>query len=418
MIISKMNNRGTKIRTYISHWRNLGYDNEKRLKHAPTIARDNLKLLENCCIWLIPVIAFIMIVRCAYWGISVANILPFMLLIVEFLVMIILVREDVLLKRGIIKKNRILTRTVIFTLYLVTLYYDVVRLPEERNVLLCVFLVTYGTVFDIYPENNLKIAIGMFLLTGILEYNLESYPVFRYNMLNNVIAILIGCFVSWNKVKNKMEVLVREEYKKELQEKESQISIMMSQVQPHFLYNTLSTIRILCGIDVKKAQDSLLNFTEYIRENLDVLGSTEMIPVTQELGHVKRYVNLEQMRYGEKLQVEYDVQDVEFLIPPLTIQPVMENAIKYGAGDKRGGGTVKLMIRKEGHMNVIVVEDDGNGIDASSIEEIPLKDDGRTHIGLKNVKERVEKMADGKLDFYSRKGCGTIVTIYIPDEKD
>lgn len=69
-------------------------------------------------------------------------------------------------------------------------------------------------------------------------------------------------------------------------------------------------------------------------------------------------------------------------------------------------------------MNVIVVEDDGNGIDASSIEEIPLKDDGRTHIGLKNVKERVEKMADGKLDFYSRKGCGTIVTIYIPDEKD
>lgn len=66
------------------------------------------------------------------------------------------------------------------------------------------------------------------------------------------------------------------------------------------------------------------------------------------LGHVKRYVNLEQMRYGEKLQVEYDVQDVEFLIPPLTIQPVMENAIKYGAGDKRGGGTRKLMLLERG----------------------------------------------------------------------
>lgn len=191
---------------------------------------------------------------------------------------------------------------------------------------------------------------------------------------------------------------------------EGRIAMMVSQIQPHFLFNTLSSISQICA-DNPLAQTSLITFSEYLRVNMDSLSQKTPIPFGRELAHVQQYLWLEQLRFEEKLTVVYDIQTEDFMLPVLTLQPVVENAVRHGITRKASGGTVWIRTEPAAKGARIVVRDDGAGFDPMA-----PRTDGRSHTGLDNVRQRLAAMCGGSLTLQSALGQGTIVTIDIPGE--
>ena len=191
---------------------------------------------------------------------------------------------------------------------------------------------------------------------------------------------------------------------------EQRIKIMMTQIQPHFLFNTISTFRALCGKDPEKAAEVATKFGVYLRQNLDSLGMTGEIPFLTELEHTKMYTDIEMVRFPH-IRVEYEIADSEFSLPPLTVQPMVENAIRHGVRI-RENGIVRVVTRQVGGCHEIVIQDNGQGFEPAKTEN----DDG-SHIGISNVRERLETLCGGSLTIDSHIGRGTTVTIRIPIKK-
>ena len=185
------------------------------------------------------------------------------------------------------------------------------------------------------------------------------------------------------------------------------IRIMMSQIQPHFLYNTLSTIQVLCHMDPDRAADITNQFSLYLRQNLDSLSQPGLIPFRKELEHTKTYAKIEETRF-RNIRVEYLIEDGDFSLPPLTVQPIVENAIRYGVRI-REEGVVRVSTKRTEDCHEITVHDNGVGFDVKTLEELD-----ESHIGIRNVRERIESMCGGSLLIDSRMGEGTTVMIRIP----
>ena len=151
---------------------------------------------------------------------------------------------------------------------------------------------------------------------------------------------------------------------------ESQLELMMGQIQPHFIFNTLSSIRTLVMIDQKVAYDMLYDFSNYLRANVDNVTNLDGIQFAAEVSHIKSYVNIEKVRFGDRLNMEYDIQVDDFTVPPLSIQPLVENAIKHGIFQKTHGGTVWLRSYSEDNYNVVEVEDTGVGFSAENANRV------------------------------------------------
>ena len=192
---------------------------------------------------------------------------------------------------------------------------------------------------------------------------------------------------------------------------EQRIKIMMSQIQPHFLYNTLSSIQALCLADPEKAFDVTEKLGTYLRQNIDSLDQPQLIPFEKELEHTRVYSEIEMIRFPS-IRIEYDTRDTDFSIPALTVQSLVENAIRHGI---RGveNGIVCVSSEKEGDFYEIMISDNGRGFDVQAAENA-----SGTHIGLHNVKERIEEMCGGTLTIESITGAGTTITIRIPAEKE
>lgn len=192
----------------------------------------------------------------------------------------------------------------------------------------------------------------------------------------------------------------------ELENKNTQI--MVSQIQPHFLYNTLSVIDYLCGKDVEAARNTINAFSDYLRMNMESINSSKPVPFEKELEHTKTYLGIEKLRFSDILNIEYDIQETDFVIPPLTLQPLCENAVKHGVRGREEGGTVRISTRRNGNTIFIHVEDDGIGFDTNKDF-----DDNRIHVGIQNVQNRLQMISGGRLDITSRPGIGTIATIVL-----
>ena len=130
--------------------------------------------------------------------------------------------------------------------------------------------------------------------------------------------------------------------------------------------------------------------------------------------HVETYIELEKLRFKNKLKIEYDIRDTQFVIPPLTLQMLVENAIKHGVTIKETGGTVTISTVETEDYHILKVADDGVGFDTSK----PPADESRSHIGIINIKQRLSEMLDGSLDIESRIGEGTVATVTIPRYND
>ena len=181
----------------------------------------------------------------------------------------------------------------------------------------------------------------------------------------------------------------------------------MSQIQPHFLYNTLSTVQALCRIDPEKASEVTEKFAKYLRQNLESLDKDECIPIKKELEHTRIYSEIEMVRFPQ-IEIIYDIKDEDFSIPALSIQPMVENAIRHGVRI-REHGVVSISTDFGERFHKIVIKDNGKGFDVKSLETMES-----SHIGVKNVKERIEKMCNGVVNIESTIGEGTTITIRIP----
>jgi sensor histidine kinase YesM len=185
-------------------------------------------------------------------------------------------------------------------------------------------------------------------------------------------------------------------------------ALMLSQINPHFIYNTLSTIAAMCDTSPKQAKYLTIDFSQYLRRNIDTLSSEDLIPFEQEMDHVACYLKIEKARFRERLNVIYSIQCKDFSIPPLTVQPLVENAVKHGITKKVEGGTVKISTYDNETDYIIEIIDDGVGFDYNAAE---------MHVGLQNVRSRIATSAKGEMTVKSTIGVGTRVTIEIPKRK-
>lgn len=202
--------------------------------------------------------------------------------------------------------------------------------------------------------------------------------------------------------------LLLERREREIVEWKTQI--MLSQLQPHFLYNVLTTISSMCEMQNDTlARDVVNRFADYFRANLDSLGKEKTVPFEKELEHIKTYLWLEKIRFEDALNIRYEIGPTNFAVPSLSIQPIVENAVKHGILPKEDGGTVTIKTYETDSEYVIVVEDDGVGFDINE----PVND-GHAHVGVENVSRRLEIICKGSCEVHSIKGKGTVVTIRIP----
>lgn len=190
---------------------------------------------------------------------------------------------------------------------------------------------------------------------------------------------------------------------------ESRISTMMSQIRPHFIYNTLGSIEQLCKLDPPKAGDLVHNFAKYLRGNFGELDNPKPILMSQEMEHVHHYISIENVRFPD-MTFTFEMNSADFHIPALTIQPIVENAIKHGLMKLQKGGTIRVVSYETDTDYCISVVDDGVGFDTNALI------DERKHVGLRNIRERLKVMVNGTLEIESTVGVGTKVLITIPKE--
>ena len=200
-----------------------------------------------------------------------------------------------------------------------------------------------------------------------------------------------------------------EEKQRELQQelKDRRVSVMMSQIRTHFIFNVMTIISGLCNIDPKKADDALILFARYLRKNIAIMDRDEPILFSQELQHLEDYISLEKLRFRDKICFEKHLEIIDFKIPPLTIQPLVENAIKHGLLIPGKKGTVKLITVEEGDDVRIIIEDDGVGFESMNLE----REDA---VGIRNVRYRVENMMGGTLELISIPDQGTRAEVCLP----
>lgn len=191
----------------------------------------------------------------------------------------------------------------------------------------------------------------------------------------------------------------------------TQAAQMTVQMQPHFIFNTLSAIESLCLTDPQAAAESVENLAGYLRGNMDALTSEGLIPFDTEMHHIRQYIALEQADPSRQFSFDYELNIRDFSLPALTVQPIVENAVKHGALTRRdGSGRVMLTTEQIGRMIRITVTDNGTGND--DLTETQKEKKG---IGIESTGKRLETLCNGSLRIFSDEH-GTRAVILIPKQ--
>ena len=274
-----------------------------------------------------------------------------------------------------------------------------------------IFFPVLCTIRYCYPSFSLLTGIFSMLMMGAALFIQKAD---LNQILSVMLPLLVVCVFSYliadaglRMIRNTAKV-VEDRNEAEKAAHDMKTNIMISQIQPHFLYNTLMAITGIEG-NPPETMDAIADFGQYLRENLHILQTRDAIPFEDEIRHVQLYVSLEKLRFENELQVEMDLQETDFGIPPLTVQMLVENAIKHGVSKKTGGGTVKVKTFIEGDNYVITVEDNGVGFNAQDWDKLSTE-----HIGLRSVRDRLKEMVNGEMKVESRPNVGTWITLYIP----
>lgn len=263
-----------------------------------------------------------------------------------------------------------------------------------------------------YNEELEALMFAFLLVYAVVPILAAFVQVYAYGL--NFI-ILIGAFGSLalflemqihmsRRLARRTKQLVRAE----AEANESRVAVMVSQIQPHFLFNTLDTIYGLCDEDVEQAKAAIASFSRYLRTNLDSLKRTTPVPIETEMKHVQTYLELEQMSDAHRISYDLDMRATGFAVPTLSVQTLAENAVKHGLGAKEDGGTVRVSTDELPDEFTVTIVDDGVGFDPTALDTKGM------HVGIENTRSRLAAMCDGTLDIESEPGHGATVVMHIP----
>ena len=300
-------------------------------------------------------------------------------------------------------------------------FYDTLPVWSAVQSVICIVMIVLLALHFAKGDKNEKI-LSVFGILPMLSFILDSFGkgfgLWQGGLISEDIFILVfvvSLIVLLRVVPQNLNGAIRarelEAEKMILNAKltESRIATMISQIQPHFIYNTLGTIEQLCITEPKAASKLVRNFSLYLRGNFSELDNAKPIRFSQEMNHVKHYTDIEQVRFPD-MTIQYDLRSVEFLLPALSVQPLVENAIKHGLMGLEEGGIVTISAYETKESYVVEVTDDGVGFDMS------VGYDETKHVGIKNIRGRIEAMCGGTLTIESEIGSGTKATIKIPKE--
>lgn len=261
------------------------------------------------------------------------------------------------------------------------------------TVIIILLLIISASIYDILIDENIivkgeKISVIIFLICTILFGALSSFK--RDIEISNVQEI-----VDLNK-----------------KIRDTEFSFLNSQIQSHFIYNTLNSVQALCNTNPNRAADLIEDFSMYLRTRLEFNKMPKLIDIEDELDNIRTYLNIEKERFGSRVNFEYDLKVGDFQIPPLSVQPLVENAVKHGISMKKTGGTVRISTRSDKSNLYIIVSDNGVGFDPELLNE-------KQRIGTENIRHRLSLHLGAKLTIESKLGEGTVSTISIPiNDKD
>ncbi len=301
-------------------------------------------------------------------------------------------------------------------------FYDMIGVWAVGAVAVCAVFIVLA-LLSVRKASDKKKFLLLFVTGGILLFLADLAAVYFawwkiglaskiFFLAGFVISTLTFLMVVPKNIKaaKKAEQLEKEKITLDAELAKSRISTLMSQIHPHFVYNTLGSIEQLCELDPPKAAKLVNDFSKYLRGNFGEIDNTRLIRVSKELEHTEYYIGIEKVRFPD-IEFITEMNCCDFSIPALTIQPIVENAVKHGILKRDAGGTVKVKIYESDSSYFISVKDNGIGFDVSELG----KDN---HIGLRNIRSRLEAMCGGILHIESIVGVGTKITVEIPKEAD
>lgn len=265
-------------------------------------------------------------------------------------------------------------------------------------------------VFILFRKNidlffgKMSLAASLTPLTTFIMRLIYSGPSYN-NIAFSITAFIIFLFYE----QNKMNILVKnahelEKSKQELQENKTKL--LVAQIQPHFIYNSLMALQSKCTHD-SELYEGISSFGKYLRANLTAMTENTLIPFKDELKHIKAYLQLEKLNFGDKLKIKYDIEIDDFMVPAFCVEPLVENAVRYGIGTYKNGGLVKINVYDEPDYIKIEVWDDGSG--GNKLTDVQK---GRKSIGIENVRLRLKAMNMGELSItQGEKGTSAVILL-------
>lgn len=203
-------------------------------------------------------------------------------------------------------------------------------------------------------------------------------------------------------------IFVRRTIQQRSELRDARTTALLSQIRPHFIHNTLTSIYYLCDSDPQTAKRLVHDFNSHLRANFTSLSVKTPISFSEEMDNVRAYLSVEQVRFSDKLSVEYDTPHTAFRLPALTVQPLVENAVKHNVDSSKPPVHIRIRSFRKDNGSYVVIEDDGTGGSSSP-------EDAHSHVGLQNVADRLDILCGGTLTVTSLPEGGTVVTVFIPD---
>ena len=290
--------------------------------------------------------------------------------------------------------------------------YNFTRGPLGRfsvyvEVFYILLLAMYSIVY-IRKKNISKGIITLFMAVSVILTQIMlqlDYPNQNVPPVCAMVVLTYYFYLSAIQYNETQEELARNRLRLE----QNKTNLLMAQIRPHFINSNLAVIRSLCYEEPEKAVEMIDHFSEYLRENVKQIDDHRLVPFEAEMESVDNYLYLEMQRFQDRLCIEKDLETMDFEVPPLSIQTIVENAVRHGISMTGVKGTIWIMTRKTEDETVIIVKDNGKGFDQNKVDF-----DGVEHVGVKNVKDRFKRLLDGNVEITSKVGEGTVVTFHIP----
>lgn len=294
-------------------------------------------------------------------------------------------------------------------------------------------------MFSHLDAQSALVVLNIFSLSDVIldycreirnRFNISELPILIIAARNTPDSLIKGFEIGINdfikkpfeisELKSRMRTLItlKEKVEESLQREQN---YLRAQIKPHFLYNTLDTIAYLCEKDSAAAGELILDLANYLRYSFDFDNLDQLVSIHRELELVKFYLSIQQQRFKEKIKVEYDIDKaIDFSLPPLTLQSLVENAVKHGITASAGIGKIKITIKQKADYYQLIVSDNGAGIEQEELQKLlavrqkNTNKQGRKKIGLRNINKRLSKLFDQKVEIDSEKNKGTKVSFKIP----